>query len=210
MAERIKRGKTLQNIVDTKIPVFEFDGEWEEAFGQPQTTGIWYVYGDSGNGKTSFILLLIKKLAEYGKVLFVSYEEGDESASLKEGIVRFGLLSADSKVLVVTDTLEDLKTRLLRRRSANIVIIDSLEESEFRNYKQLRKFTNEFPDKLFVFIGQAPRNKPAGQLGENVLFGARQKIQIEGFRAISRGRSFGKVGYLTIWDEKARMYWDYK
>jgi len=43
-----------------------------------------------------------------------------------------------------------------------------------------------------------------------VLFLANQKIWIEGHRAISKGRSNGTTGYLTIWDKGATTYWDYK
>ncbi|MFZ6038652.1 MAG: ATP-dependent serine protease [Bacteroidota bacterium] len=206
----IKRALTLKNIVNATVRKFEFAGEWEKAFGSPESTGVWYIFGNSGSGKTSFILMLIKCLSAYGRVLFVSYEEGEISASLQEGIDRFGLLERNSDVHVCTDNLEELTERLNKRRSADFVIIDSLEYSEFATIKRLKAFTEEWPDKLFVFIGQAEGDRPRTELGKSVLFLAKQKIYIEGYRAFSRGRSFGEKGFIDIWADRAEEYWGYK
>lgn len=206
----LKRALTLQNIVDAVVKVFDFTGEWRDAFGTPERTGVWYVFGDSGSGKTSFILMLIKCFAEFGRVLFVSYEEGEVSASLQQGIKRLGLLEKKNNVLVTTDSLEELGERLVRRKSPDFVIIDSLEYSEFVSIKQIKAFADRYPDKLFVIIGQATGKKPRTALGESVLFFAKQKIFVEGYRAFSRGRSLGETGYLTIWEKGADDYWEYK
>lgn len=206
----IKRALTLQNIVNANVPKFEFTGEWEEAFGTPERTGVWYVFGGSGSGKTSFILMLIKCLSAYGRLLFLSYEEGEISASLQEGIERFGLLERNSDVHVCTDNLEELTERLNKRRSADFVVIDSLEYSEFSSIKRLKAFTERWTDKLFIFIGQAEGDRPRTELGKSVLFLAKQKIYVEGYRAFSRGRSFGEKGYINIWPERAEEYWNFK
>lgn len=204
---QLKRALTLQNIADAKVKKFDFTGEWFDAFGTPEATGAWYIFGSSGSGKTSFILLLIKQLSNYENILFVSYEEGEISEALKVGINRFGMLETKNKVHVVTDTLEELEVRLSRRRRAKIVIIDSLEYSEFKNLKQVRDFVFRYPDTLFVFIGQAEGERPSSELGKKVLFFSRQKIYIEGYRASTRGRSFGEKGYYTIWHQGAEKYW---
>ena len=201
---------TLRNIVDAKIPVFDFKGEWYEAFGKPQRTGIWYIYGNSGHGKTSFVLMLIRELAKFGRILFVSYEEGATSVALQNGITRLGLLNVNNRVSVCTKNIAELKERLSVRKSQDIVIIDSLDVSEFRNAKQVVNFTNKFKNKLFIFTGWAKGNEPAKRIGEDVLFLANQKIVVEGHRAISRGRSFGELGYLTIWEKQATEYWAFK
>ena len=207
---RLKRALTLQNLVDAVVKKFEFTGEWHDAFGTPERTGVWYVFGGSGSGKTSFVLMLMKCLAEFGKVLFVSYEEGEISASLQDGIMRYGLLSRKKDVLVTTDSLDELSERLSRKKSPDFVIIDSLEYSEFATIKQLKAYTDEFPDKLFVIIGQASGKSPRTALGDSVLFYAKQKIYVEGYRAFSRGRSVGETGYLDIWQKGAEEYWEYK
>jgi len=207
---RNKGELTLKNIVDSKIPVFEFTGEWAEAFGCPQRTGVWYVYGSSGHGKTSFVLKLLRKLAKYGNVLYVSLEEGDRSAALQRGIQRFGLLEANSRVSVCSKSISELTERLKQRKSPDIVIIDSLDFSGIKRISQVVELTNTFKNKLFIFTGWARGKEPSKRIGEDVLFLANQKIYVEGYRAISRGRSIGDRGYLTIWDKGATEYWEVK
>ena len=206
----IKGELTLRNIVETKIPVFDFKGDWYNAFGQPQRNGIWFIYGGSGHGKTSFILKLIKELAKYGKILFVSYEEGSASTLLQEGISRFGLMEANKKVSVCTKSGKELSERLDNHKCPHIVIIDSLDMSEFKRVEQVIALKNKYKSKLFIFTGWAKSKVPAKRIGEDVLFIANQKIFVEGYRAISRGRSFGELGYLTIWEKGATEYWEFK
>jgi energy-coupling factor transporter ATP-binding protein EcfA2 len=196
--------------MDAEVRKFPFTGEWREAFGTPEATGIWYIFGGSGSGKTSFVLMLMKCLAAFSKVLFVSLEEGEVSASLQEGIARIGLMERAGNVFICADNIEDLRERLERRRSANVVIIDSLEHSEFTTVKQVKAFVDEFPHKLFVFTGQAEGDRPRSELGKSVLFLAKQKIYVEGYRAYSRGRSMGEKQYFTIWAKGAEEYHEYK
>ena len=193
--------------MDAKISRFDFKGEWYDAFGMPQSTGIWFIYGESGSGKTTFVLKLIKCLSQYGSVLFESHEEGEMSASLQDGIKRVGLLDARN-VRVVDETIEEMVKRLESGKSSKVIVIDSTEHSGIKDIGQVIELKRRFPRKLFVFVGQASGSKPRTMLGESILFVANQKIWIEGYRAFSRGRSMGPVRYYTIWDEEARIYWN--
>jgi hypothetical protein len=206
----LKRALTLKNVLDAKVRKFDFTGEWRDAFGTPERTGVWNVFGGSGSGKTSFVLLLMKHLADFGKVLFVSYEEGKYSANIQDGIVRFGMLSTKNNILVCVDSREELEERLARANSPDIIVIDSLELSEFTTIKQVKEFSDRFPRKLFIFVGQAEGDKPRTELGKSVLFFAKQKIYVNGYRAFSRGRSFGAVGHFDIWKSEAERFHEYK
>lgn len=207
---RVKGELTLKNIVNAKIPVFDFTGEWYDAFGKPQRNGVWFIYGNSGHGKTTFLLMLMKQLANFGNIMFVPYEEGNVSVSLQKGINRLGLLEANKKVIVCTHNSKDLAERLSKRKSPEIVIIDSLDLSEFKQIKQVADFKNRFKNKTLIFTGWADGKVPANKIGKDVLYLANQKIFVEGYRAISRGRSLGERGYLTIWEEGATEYWKFK
>lgn len=207
----LKRALTLQNVMDADVKTFDFAGEWLDAFGKPQATGVWLVYGGSGSGKTTFVMMLIKYLAAFGRVLFVSYEEGLSSASLKVTIDRLGLMERQNEVLVTIDSVEELDERLSKQRSPDIVVIDSLELSEFNTVRQIKMFADKYPQKLFIYIGQAEGDKPRSELGKAVLFLANQKIYVEGYRAFTRGRSQGeKDAFITIWAERGDKYWEYK
>jgi len=200
----------MKNIIDTKVPVFQFKGEWFDAFGTPERTGVWYIYGESTNGKTSFLLMLIKELSNFGRVLFESYEEGLRSLSLQEGIKRLGLLGVNNRVLICLDSFQELKERLSKIKSQKIVIIDSLDMSGIRNVEQITKLAGEHPGKLFIFTGWAEGKEPKKNIGKDVKFIANQKIYIEGFRAFSLGRSIGIKGYLDVWKEEANRYHEFK
>lgn len=74
--ERLPRALSVSDMIKKTYSVFEFEGEWKEFVGCPERSGVWFVYGRSGNGKTSFMMQLAKELAKHGKVLYNSLEEG--------------------------------------------------------------------------------------------------------------------------------------
>ena len=51
----MKRALTIQNIMDKKYRTLELTGAWAEAFGPMESSGVWFVWGRSGNGKTRFV-----------------------------------------------------------------------------------------------------------------------------------------------------------
>lgn len=50
--------------------------KWKDAFDTPEVRGRWFVWGNSGNGKTSFSDAVISELCKYDRVAFNSLEEG--------------------------------------------------------------------------------------------------------------------------------------
>ena len=47
------RALTVKEVLKQKKRTFAFKGEWKEAFGEPERTGVWFIWGNSGNGKSS-------------------------------------------------------------------------------------------------------------------------------------------------------------
>jgi hypothetical protein len=203
----MKRVLSFRNISDARVPRVEWDGDWERAFGRPQATGVWFVFGNSGHGKTTFVLMLIKRLAEFGRVHFISYEEGATSASIQDGICRLGLLEVNRRVGIVVETIAELTNRLCKPYPPRFIVIDSLEMSGATS-RQIAALAARFPARLFIVIGQAEGKQPASRAGRDLLYVANQKIWVEGYRAISRGRSFGELKHLVIWEKEANVYWN--
>lgn len=56
--------------------LLNFQGVWLQLLGQPQTNFKMLVYGESGSGKSHFAIQLALYLAGFGRVLYVSGEEG--------------------------------------------------------------------------------------------------------------------------------------
>jgi hypothetical protein len=192
-----------------RVPRVEWTGEWEAAFGQPQRTGVWYLWGNSGHGKTTFVLMLMKELSEHGRVLYCSYEEGEASLSLQTQMRRIGMGTA-ARIGLTTMPMAEVSDYLDQPRSADFVVIDSLEYSGIGDGSELLALSSKHRQKLFVMIGQAEYSTPSTRVGREALYLANQKIWIEGFRAFSRGRSFGERRWMNIWDVEAQKYWSMK
>ena len=54
--------------------------------------GVWFIWGSSGNGKTSFVMQLCKQLTRFGRVAYNSLEEGDD-VTMQNALIRFGMKS---------------------------------------------------------------------------------------------------------------------
>ena len=123
----LKRALTVQNILDKKYKLFDFTGKWFDAFDKPEMTGVWFIWGNSGNGKTSFVIQLIKELANFDKVLLNSREEGTRH-TLKKSLLNFNMSDVgNNRVHFVDEPISDLVTRLKMKKSRRIVVIDSFQ-----------------------------------------------------------------------------------
>ena len=165
---------------------------------------MWFVWGGSGNGKTSFVLQLCKELSRFGRVAYDSLEEG-ASLTMQNAFVKMGMQDVARRfVLLDREGMEQLDARLGKRKSPDIVVIDSFQYTgmTFRDYQA---FKERHADKLLIFISQADGSKPAGRTAVSVMYDAALKIFVSGYRAISKGRYFGTKGYYTIWEERARL-----
>ena len=200
------RALTVKEVLNKKRQTFPFDGKWADAFGQPERTGVWFIWGRSGNGKTSFVMQLIAELCKYDRVAFDSMEEGD-SLSMRQKLVRHGLSKVGSRFhLLNAEPMPELKERLARRKSYNIIVIDSFQYTQM-SYRDYIQFKEQNKDKLIVFISHAKGSLPRGSAAEGVMYDATLKIWVEGFKAFSKGRFIGQTGEFTIWDEGAERYW---
>ena len=203
------RALTVKEVLNKKRQTFPFDGKWADAFGQPERTGVWFIWGRSGNGKTSFVMQLIAELCKYDRVAFDSMEEGD-SLSMRQKLVRHGLSKVGSRFhLLNAEPMTELKERLARRKSYNIIVIDSFQYTQM-SYRDYIQFKEQNKDKLIVFISHAKGSLPRGSAAEGVMYDATLKIWVEGFKAFSKGRFIGQTGEFTIWAEGAERYWGTK
>ena len=201
----MNRAMSVTDMLRMKKETYPFDGVWAEAFGEPEKNGVWFIWGRSGSGKTSFTMKLCKELAKFGKVAYDSLEEGF-SLTMKNALVKAGMQDVARRFVLLCEGMEELDTRLSRRKSPDIVVIDSFQYTQM-SFKDYQDFKDRHRDKLLIFISQADGNKPAGRTAVSVMYDATLKIWVEGYRAISKGRYFGSKGYYTIWEERAKAYW---
>lgn len=201
----LKKALTMTDLMRIKREVYEWEGEWADAFGYPERGGVWFVWGRSGNGKTSFVLQLCKELTKFGRVAYDSLEEGS-SLTMQDALLRVGMNDVGRRFLLLSEDITDLNERLKKRRAPDIVVVDSFQYAHI-SLKQFEIFCRRHRHKLVIFVSQAKGSKPLGRTAESAMYAASLKIWVEGYRAISKGRYFGKKGYYTVWKERAEKYW---
>lgn len=198
------RAISITQLYSKKRKLLMFDGEFAASFGTPELKGAWFVWGNSGNGKTSFVLQLCKYLTKFGRVAYNSMEEGD-SESFKIACQRERMEEAKRKfILLDKEPIAELKERLRKRKAPQVVVIDSIQYSQM-SYSEYTELLNEFGNTLFLIISHSEGKEPEGKIAKKIRFDAFIKIRVEGFVAFVKSRYGGDKPY-TIWDEGAEKY----
>lgn len=201
----MKRALSIDNLYNKKFKTLDFDGDWFELVDKPELKGSWLIWGDSSNGKTVFAAKLAKYMSKFGHVLYNSLEEGI-SKSLRTAFKIADIESKDRIIPLDKEPIPELKERLTKHKSANIIIIDSFQYCELTK-TTYKKLLSDFPNKLFIFISHADGKQPEGRTAKTVKYDANVKIRIEGFKAFANSRYGGGKPYI-IWDEGANKYWN--
>jgi hypothetical protein len=150
----------------------------------------------------------MKVFSNYGKVLYLSLEEGHE-ITLRNTIERhFNEEEVKAGNVIISDhqmTYSVLIDRLKRQRSPKFVIIDSLQywNINYDNYKELRRL---FPNKSFLFISHAQGKEPLGATARSIRYDVGLKIRVEGYVGFVVSRYGGNNPFI-IWEDGAKRYW---
>ena len=200
------RAYSASEVMKMKKRVIPFTGAWAEAFGQPERTGIWFVWGQSGNGKTGFLMQLAKELCKFGRVAYDSLEQGT-SLSMQQTLVQNRMEETGGRFLLLTrESIEELDARMSKPKSPDFYMVDSFQYTGL-SAAEYADFASRHRNKLVIFVSQAEGRNPDGRTARKVMFDADQKIFVEGFKAVSKGRFFGPKGHYIIWEEGAERYW---
>jgi len=200
------RSISVKQALSIVFKQFEFTGLWQKAFGQPETAGFWYLGGAEKNGKTTFAMMLAKYLAEFGKVLYVSAEEGF-SKDIISAMVAAGLSDTD-KNFKLLDYMpwDELNQKFESRKCPKIIFIDNttVYRDEITR-KMVLELKEKHKNKLIIFVSHEEKGLPDSALGTVWRKLSKIIIQAEGLKAIISGRCPG--GTLHINEEKANLYW---
>ena len=174
---------------------------FRSAFGLPTVNETWLIHGQSGSGKSSFVMQLARKLTEYGTVLFMSYEEG-VGQSFQKRIARFKMNEVQGRFRIATaDTIEELTARLKCKKSPKFVIIDSFQAAGWE-YPETEALIKNFPRKCFIFVSQEHKGQPMGKAAIRLKFFAGVKVRVCGYKAYCQGRFIPAPGaYYPVWPE---------
>lgn len=198
---------SLNDISQRKYKTINWEGQWKEAFGCPAINETWFISGASAQGKSSFVMRLAKKLCEYGKVLYVSAEEGIRQ-SFQRRTKMFNMEEVKEQFFVIVNpNIEALKSRLAKRKSPRFVIIDSFQMANW-TYQDAMELIETFNKKSFIFISQEYKSRPMGADAVRLRYTAGVKIRVSGFMALCSGREKEAAGGggFVVWDEGAIRY----
>lgn len=202
--KQLPRAKSVKNLYDQKHETFAFDGVWADVFGEPETNGLWLIYGAEKNGKTWFALKLAKYLSEFVKTIYVSAEEGS-SKEFVDACWRAGIDHKDRINFFDYVELPVIEQKLKQKHAPKVVLIDNVTMySDELKGGVPKRLVKEHPKTLFVWVAHEERKEPYTAQAKLIKKLAKAVIQVKGTRCFVGGRVPG--GDLDINWEKATLY----
>jgi hypothetical protein len=202
--KRTKRiyGKDLLNL---KFKTFAFDGVYLETMGTPEINGLFLIYGDLKQGKTSFSLMFAEYLSQFEKAAYISAEQGISSSfqSTYSKVIK----NPNSKRLSFEKRMsfEQIAMKYAKREAPKIIFIDNLTAYDGLRKSDIYQLRDALPNHLLVFIAhEDDRGKPKGATGKLCAELADKIIQVTGMACKISGRD--AKGILMIDEEKALLY----
>ncbi|REC47849.1 MULTISPECIES: ATP-binding protein [Chryseobacterium] len=187
----------INAFIEKAFDTLAFDGEWKDSFGEPEKNFKMILYGGSGEGKTEFTVRFSKYLAGFGKVSYISPEQGI-SKSLQDAIKRNSMEEVAGKVMFLTGgTFDELLTYIKKSRS-KFIIIDSLDYMKL-TVDQFKILIAKFPKKAFIIIAWAKNGSPKSQHAKDIEFMCDIKSLVESFTISLPTSRFGGNKPFIIW-----------
>jgi len=213
--KKMNRAVSTEDLLSRHFKLMELEGEWKDLIGEPERNGVWLIWGNSGNGKTRFCLMLAKYLTRFGRVAYNTLEEGARR-SMQKAVTEVGMSDLPKlrcPIFLNREPIEELRIRLTKRKSPDIIFIDSFQYTGLSRLAYIR-LKEDFPSKLFIFVSHAEGKNPLGRTAQFVRYDVDVKIRIEGFRALSASRiadtRLGTTKPFDIWEKGAMEYWGEK
>lgn len=199
---KVPRAYSYEDIERIKFKTIKTDSEWKEHLGEPQLgNSHWLVYGDSGQGKTSYVLQAVKQIClNTQKVHYNTSEEG-----LKKGF-QMALKRNNMKGVpgfnYHKENIPQLTARLSRQRQPKIVVIDSVQYF-FRKKRSEHyyDFISQFQDTTFIWISGAEGKKPKGQIAADIYYDADIVVSVTDYQAVIEKNRFEAYEPRVIWQE---------
>lgn len=144
---------SLEDFQKVEFVNLEMSEEYKNLFGNPPENFSMLVYGESGNGKSTWTINFAEYLAnKHGRVLFNSSEEG-----LGETLRR-KLIDKNSKYLDLSQckNFESLKNTLPQKGKYRFLIIDSINDMNL-TVKDLKELRAMDTNRAVIYIMQATK-----------------------------------------------------
>lgn len=199
------RGITAKTLLNKKFKTFQFTGIWEKVLGEQERGGIWVIYGNEKNGKTTLALLLSEYLTNYENLNYVSAEEGT-GFTFKQNLKRAKIDFKNTKIKFYEYLeIEELDSMLSRRQCPKIMVIDNATAYvDDLKTTVLRRLRRVYPDTLFIIMAHMEKNEPTTAMAKLAKKLCNVYFRVEGLTAFVGGRCPG--GTITINEQTAMLY----
>ena len=153
-----------------------------------------------------------KYLTRFRRVAYDSLEQG-LSLSLQKAWERVGMGEVGNRIILLNkEQLKDLRVRLAKKQSPDVIVIDSVHYLRRFTAEQYQNLRDDFPNKLFIFISHESSGLPKGTMAQNIRYDSEIKIRVEGYKAFVTTRyeaaELGEGGAdFVIWEQGAQEYW---
>lgn len=195
-------GHQLLSMTFPRLPVSE---RWYGILGRLPEFFYGIVYGNSGEGKTEFCVQLAIELSRFGKVEWVSYEQGHgpdlQDAAARNNVQNYPISFSNpwvstkrkaNKVVLnyprcknerINQLFEELIMKIAAKKSAKFWFIDSADTCKFT--KEMCEYlrTTVGARKGILFIGHGKGGEPKSGLGQDIEFNGSIGFYVEHFIA---------------------------
>ena len=139
----------INTLKDKKFKTLAFNEQYVQLFGSPQRNFVAMCYGESGSGKSVFLLQFADYFARnFGKVLYNSHEEGVNQTVVD----RINNFDIGAKKLFIGNALTfDEMCEKIERNYYRLIIIDSVKYMNF-TFAQLKELRTRFAKRQIVLI----------------------------------------------------------
>lgn len=191
----------IKKVYKKEFDIYEFQEAWLNSFGQPEKNFSSIIFGESGNGKTDFCVKLSKYLSAFGRVLYVSNEEG-LSSTIQTVFMRNNMIEVHGKVILAEKArFESIMEYLKGRNRPKILLIDSLDYTRL-TAEQYRTLRAAFPRIAIIIVAWSKGKQPKSQAARDIEYMVDVKIFVKDFIAFPRSRYGGNIPFI-IWREGA-------
>jgi hypothetical protein len=198
---RLKRGLGVKELLEKKYDCWQLPNEWKVHIGEVASCFSSIVWGMSGNGKTRYVLQMVKVLAAHGNILFDCLEEGD-SLTMQKAFRESNMIDIAGKIVLIDrEGYDDLVYRLSKKKSPNIIVINSVQHMRM-TYDQWKWLRKRFRKKCFILISHAEGKEPSGSYAKEIKYDVDIKIHVSDYVAYPISRYGGNTPFV-IWQERA-------
>lgn len=203
---------SIKRLLASEFRTYELSERWEQSIGIPERNFTMIVWGESGSGKTTYVLQLLNELQRFGKIYYNTVEQG-RSQSLKKASQRVGL-NEDMNIMFGDRQSWEEMLDYIDRAYPRFVIIDSIQyiykmaDGEIvgtmgMDTKQYTELKNRYKkrDIAFIFISHQEGKNPKGKYAKAIRYDVDIKTHVENGVASSESR-FGATKPYRIFDQK--------